>query len=68
MRGLPPQRPNLNGGNRITESATSMHGFMVFFVAFGRLAAGRERWSEGYGLGVIWQVEARSKGHIWILA
>ncbi len=34
MRGLPPQRPSLNGGNRITESAPSMHGFVAFFVAF----------------------------------
>lgn len=34
MRGLPPQRPSLNGGNRITESALSMHGFMAFRVAF----------------------------------
>lgn len=43
MRGLPPQRPSLNGGNRITESAPSMHGFMAFFVAF----EGRCVWNAG---------------------
>ncbi len=68
MRGLPPQRPNLNGGNRITESAASMHGFMIFCVAFDRLAVGRGRWGLGNGLELICRTEAESKGSVLILA
>lgn len=45
-----------------------MHGFMIFCVAFDRLAVGRGRWGLGNGLELICRTEAESKGSVLILA